>query len=65
MDVRLNLDELDVLREVAEKARQQLLHELHHVDSREYRKTLRARTDLLESALQKLEAGWRGEPLGG
>lgn len=63
MDIRLDLDELDLVREVMNKARDENLHEIHHADAREFRKNLQERAEKLDSILRKLDAGWRSEPL--
>lgn len=61
MDVRLDLNELDMVREVVQQSHDAAVHEIHHADVRDYRKSLQARAEQLESILRKLDAAWRSE----
>ncbi len=61
VDVPLNMREIEVIRFVVERYRKAMLFEIAHTDSRELKKHLLEREDLLESLGQKLDS-FSGEP---
>jgi hypothetical protein len=61
MDVRLDLDELDLVREVVQRAHDALEHEIARSDTRTFRDALKAELARFDSILKKLDAGWRSE----
>lgn len=61
VDVPLNMREIEVIRFVVERYRKAMLFEIAHTDSRDLKKHLLEREDLLESLVQKLDS-FSGEP---
>jgi hypothetical protein len=61
MDVRLDLDELDLLRDMVQHAHDALEREIGHSDTRTFRETLKVKVGQYESILKKLDASWRSE----
>ena len=52
----LTLQEAEVLDAVLDAALRDRLHQVHHTDSREYRKRLEREVELIESLREKLAA---------
>ena len=61
VDVPLTMKEIEVIRFVVERYRKAMLFEIANTDSRELKKHLREREDLIESLVQKLDS-FSGEP---
>ena len=61
VDVPLTTKEIEVIRFVVERYRKAMLFEIANTDSRELKKHLREREDLIESLVQKLDS-FSGEP---
>jgi hypothetical protein len=61
MDVRLDLDELDLLRDVVQRAHDALEREIGHSDTRAFRDALKVKVGQFDSILKKLDASWRSE----
>jgi hypothetical protein len=61
VDVPLTMREIEVIRFVVERYRKAMLFEIANTDSRELKKHLREREDLIESLIQKLDS-FSGEP---
>jgi hypothetical protein len=61
VDVPLNMKEIEVIRFVVERYRKAMLFEISNTDSRELKKHLREREDLIEGLVQKLDS-FSGEP---
>ncbi|MCX8033558.1 MAG: hypothetical protein N3B14_09310 [Thermoleophilia bacterium] len=56
VDVPLSLQEIELIRFVMERYRKAMLFELAHTDSRELKKHLLEREEMLEALVQKLDA---------
>mgnify|MGYP001020775464 FL=1 len=56
VDVPLNMKEIEVIRFVIERYRKAMIFEIAHTDSRELKKYLLEREDLLEVLMQKLDS---------
>lgn len=56
VDVPLNMKEIEVIRFVVERYRKAMIFEIAHTDSRELKKYLLEREDLLEVLMQKLDS---------
>ncbi len=61
IDVPLSMKEIEVIRFVVERYRKAMLFEIAHTDSRDLKKHLLEREDLLETLVQKLDS-FSGEP---
>jgi hypothetical protein len=61
VDVPLTTKEIEVIRFVVERYRKAMLFEIANTDSRELKKHLREREDLIEGLVQKLDS-FSGEP---
>jgi hypothetical protein len=61
IDVPLSMKEIEVVRFVIERYRKAMIFEIAHTDSRELRKHLLEREDLIEALVQKLDS-FSGEP---
>lgn len=61
VDVPLSTNEIDIIRFVIERYRKAMIFELAHTDSRELKKHLREREDMIEALIQKLDS-FAGEP---
>jgi hypothetical protein len=55
MQIDLTIPECEYLKHVLDSARKELLHELHHAKSHEFKDTLKQQLDLNEKASQKIE----------
>lgn len=55
-DLRLSMDEVQLLAELLKGDRTRLLEEIHHTDAREFRGFLKQREEMLEGVLSRLEA---------
>ena len=66
VDVPLSMNEIEVIRFVIERYRKAMIFEIAHTDSRELKKHLLEREDLIQALVQKLDS-FSGEPgtLGG
>jgi hypothetical protein len=51
----LNDIEQQLLLELLDSQRRELLHEIHHTDDRDYRQSLKEREDVIEGLLKKLQ----------
>ena len=51
----LNDIEQQLLLELLDSQRRELLHEIHHTDDRDYRQSLKEREDVIEGLLEKLQ----------
>ncbi len=61
IDVPLSMKEIEIIRFVIERYRKAMIFEIANTDSRELKQYLRAREDLIESLVQKLDS-FSGEP---
>lgn len=61
VDVPLSMKEIEVIRFVVERYRKAMIFEIAHTDSRELKKHLLEREELLEALMQKLDS-FSGEP---
>jgi len=61
VDVPLSMKEIEVIRFVIERYRKAMIFEIAHTDSRELKKHLLEREDLIETLVQKLDS-FSGEP---
>jgi hypothetical protein len=60
-DVPLSMKEIEIIRFVIERYRKAMIFEIANTDSRELKQYLRAREDLIEGLVQKLDS-FSGEP---
>lgn len=56
VDVPLSIKEIEVIRFVVERYRKAMIFEIAHTDSRDLKKHLLEREDLLQAVVQKLDA---------
>jgi len=61
IDVPLSMKEMEIIRFVIERYRKAMIFEIAHTDSRELKRHLREREDLIEGLVQKLDS-FSGEP---
>ncbi|MCE5253123.1 MAG: hypothetical protein LLG45_02765 [Actinomycetia bacterium] len=61
VDVPLNMKEIEIIRFVIERYRKAMLFEIANTDSRELKRHLLEREDLIEALVQKLDS-FSGEP---
>jgi hypothetical protein len=61
VDVPLSMREIEVIRFVIERYRKAMIFEIAHTDSRELKKHLLEREDLIRELVQKLDS-FSGEP---
>jgi hypothetical protein len=61
IDVPLSMKEIEIIRFVIERYRKAMIFEIANTDSRELKQYLRAREDLIEGLVQKLDS-FSGEP---
>jgi predicted translin family RNA/ssDNA-binding protein len=61
VDVPLSMKEIEVIRFVIERYRKAMIFEIAHTDSRELKKHLQEREDLIQALVQKLDS-FSGEP---
>jgi hypothetical protein len=61
VDIPLSIGEIEVIRFVIERYRKAMIFEIAHTDSRELKKHLLEREDLIEALVQKLDS-FSGEP---
>jgi hypothetical protein len=61
VDVPLSMKEIEIIRFVIERYRKAMIFEIAHTDSRELKKHLLEREDLIETLVQKLDS-FSGEP---
>ena len=55
MQLKISDPEREYLIEMLKSAQTELLHELHHTDTLEYKNLLKERTKLVESLLERLK----------
>lgn len=55
MQLNLSDPEREYLVEILKSARVELLHELHHTDTQDYKRLLKEKASLVESLLDKLK----------
>jgi hypothetical protein len=60
-DVPLSMKEIEIVRFVVDRYRKAMIFEIANTDSRELKTHLRAREELLEGLVQRLDA-FSGEP---
>ncbi len=60
-DVPLTMKEIEVIRFVIDRYRKAMIFELANTDSRELKKYLKEREDMLESVVQRLDS-FSGDP---
>ncbi len=56
MELVLDQKERDYLLTVLQEMQKELIHEINHTDSGDYKEGLRERTDMNERLIQRLEA---------
>lgn len=56
VDVPLSTDEIEIIRFVVERYRKAMIFEIAHTDSRELKKHLREREDMIEALIQRLDS---------
>lgn len=61
VDVPLSMKEIEVVRFVIERYRKAMIFEIAHTDSRDLKKHLLEREDLIQALVQKLDS-FSGEP---
>ncbi len=61
VDVPLSMKEIEVIRFVIERYRKAMIFEIAHTDSRDLKKHLLEREDLIQALVQKLDS-FSGEP---
>jgi len=61
VDVPLSMKEIEVIRFVIERYRKAMIFEIAHTDSRDLKKHLLEREDLIQGLVQKLDS-FSGEP---
>jgi len=61
VDVPLSMKEIEVVRFVIERYRKAMIFEIAHTDSRDLKKHLLEREDLIQGLVQKLDS-FSGEP---
>ncbi|MBN1320357.1 MAG: hypothetical protein JXA87_05875 [Thermoleophilia bacterium] len=61
VDVPLSMKEIEVIRFVIERYRKAMIFEIAHTDSRDLKKHLLEREDLIQELVQKLDS-FSGEP---
>ena len=54
MTLEITGEEKEILSEVLQSTHQQMLHELHHTDTVDYKELLKRRVDIVEGLIQKL-----------
>ncbi|MCL5735930.1 MAG: hypothetical protein M1274_10155 [Actinobacteria bacterium] len=60
-DVPLSMKEIEVIRFIIDRYRKAMLFEIANTDSRELKEHLKAREEMLESIVQRLDS-FSGEP---
>ena len=60
-DVPLSMKEIEIVRFIIDRYRKAMIFEIANTDSRELKQHLRAREELLEGLVQRLDA-FSGEP---
>ncbi len=61
VDVPLSMKEIEIVRFIVERYRKAMIFEIAHTDSRELKKHLLEREDLIEALVHKLDS-FSGEP---
>ena len=56
VDIPLSTDEIEIIRFVIERYRKAMIFEIAHTDSRELKKHLREREEMIEALVQKLDS---------
>jgi hypothetical protein len=54
MTVEITDEEKEILSELLQSTYQQMLHELHHTDTADYKEMLKKRVDVVERLIQKI-----------